>query len=53
MVYVYDSENKNLIGKFSTVQCCKQFKMGKDTLNKYIKNNLAYKGKFFSHIQLY
>ena len=31
LVYVYDSETKNLIGSFSTVQCSKEFKMGKDT----------------------
>ena len=52
-VYVYDYETKNLIGTFSTVECAKFFKMGKDTLTKYLKNGLPYKNKLFSRIKLY
>ena len=52
-VYVYDYETKNLIGIFSTVECAKNFKMGKDTLTKYLKNGLPYKNKLFSRIKLY
>ena len=48
LVYVYDFLNMNLIGVYSTVNCSKQFKMGKDTLYKYINNGLPYKGKIFS-----
>lgn len=43
-----DYETKNLIGEYSTVQCSKYFKMGKDTLTKYLKNGLPYKNKIFS-----
>lgn len=38
----------SLIGQYSTVNCSRQFKMGKDTLTKYIKSGLPYKGKIFS-----
>ena len=52
-IYVYDDETKNLIGTYSTVECAKVFKMGKDTLTKYLKNGLPYKNKLFSRIKLY
>ena len=52
LVYVYDSGTRTLIGKYPTVQCSKEFKMGKDTLNKYLKNNQPFKGKIFSRVQL-
>jgi group I intron endonuclease len=52
VVYVYDYETKNLIGSYSTVQCSKYFKMGKDTLTKYLKNGLPYKNKLFSRKKL-
>lgn len=48
LVYVYDYLTKNLIGIYSTVQCSKEFKMGKDTLKKYLINGLPYKNKIFS-----
>ena len=38
----------SLIGQHSTVNCSRKFKMGKDTLIKYIKSGLPYKGKIFS-----
>src|SRR4029077_9625238 len=40
LVYVYNSENMNYIGSFPTVVCSKTFKIGKDTLSKYIKSGL-------------
>lgn len=52
-VYVYDFKNKEYLGKFSTVNCSKQFNMGKDTLSKYIKNGLPFKGKIFSRNKLH
>jgi group I intron endonuclease len=52
-VYVYDYETKNLIGSYSTVECSKYLKMGKDTLTKYLNNGLPYKNKLFSRIKLY
>jgi hypothetical protein len=48
LVYVYNSLDMSFIGEFSTINCSKEFKMGKDTLTKYIKNGLPYKGKIFS-----
>nr|YP_010714071.1 GIY-YIG homing endonuclease [Fuscoporia gilva]WDD39634.1 GIY-YIG homing endonuclease [Fuscoporia gilva] len=48
LVYVYKFKEMSLIGIFPTVKCSKQFKMGKDTLTKYIKSGLPYKGKLFS-----
>ena len=38
----------SFIGEFPTVKCAKHFNVGKDTLSKYIKNGLPYKGKIFS-----
>ena len=52
LVYVYDYETKNLIGTYSTVQCSKHFKMGKDTLTKYSENGQPYKNKLFSRKKL-
>lgn len=48
LVYVYNAEDLSLIGEYSTVNCVKQFKMGKDTLTKYIKNGLPFKGNIFT-----
>jgi hypothetical protein len=52
IVYVYNCLDMSLIGEYSTVNCSKEFKMGKDTLTKYIKNGLPYKGKIFSRKKL-
>lgn len=38
LIYVYNSNDFTFIGEFSTVNCSKNFNMGKDTLTKYIKN---------------
>ena len=53
LVYVYNSLNMSFIGEFSTINCSKNFKMGKDTLTKYIKIGLPYKGKIFSREKLH
>ena len=52
MVYVYNCLDMSLIGEYSTVNCSKEFKMGKDTLTKYIKSGLPYKGKIFNRKKL-
>jgi hypothetical protein len=52
LVYVYEAENLHFLGSFSTVQCSKHFKIGKDTLRKYLKSNIPYKGKLFSRVPL-
>ena len=51
IVSVYNSVDKSYIGSYSTVQCSKEFKLGKDTLAKYISNGLPFKGKIFSHVR--
>ena len=38
------------IGSYSTVQCSKEFNMGKDTLSKYLLNVNPFKGKIFSRV---
>lgn len=52
IVYVYNCLDMSLIGEFSTVNCSRKFKMGSDTLTKYIKSGLPYKGKIFSRKKL-
>lgn len=53
LVYVYEVKNMNYIGSYSTVKCSKEFKMGKDTLSKYLLNGLPFKGKIFSRTKLH
>ena len=52
LVYVYEADTLKNIGVFSTVECIKHFKMGKDTLTKYLNSKLPFKGKIFSSVQL-
>jgi group I intron endonuclease len=52
LVYVYEAETRKLIAIFSTVECSKHFKMGKDTLTKYLNSGTTFKGKIFSRVQL-
>ena len=52
IVYVYNCLDMSLIGEYSTVNCARMFKIGKDTLTKYIKSGLPYKGKIFSREKL-
>lgn len=51
LVYVYDSNTNKLLHTFKTVECSKYYKMGKDTLTKYITSGIPYKGKIFSRIK--
>lgn len=53
LVYVYNSVNMSYIGTYSTVQCSKEFNMGKDTLSKYLLNGIPFKNKLFSRIKLH
>jgi hypothetical protein len=53
LVYVYNYLDMSFIGQFSTVNCSKEFKMGKDTLTKYIISGLPYKGKLFSRNKIH
>jgi group I intron endonuclease len=53
LVYVYNSNDMSYLGAFSTVECSKSFKLGKDTLSKYLKTGLPYKGKIYSRIRLF
>jgi len=48
LVYVYNSVDMSYIGSYSTVQCSKEFNIGKDTLSKYLLNGNPFKGKIFS-----
>jgi len=52
LVYVYNSVDMSYIGSYSTVQCSKEFNMGKDTLSKYLLNGFPFKGKIFSRVLL-
>lgn len=52
IIYVYNCLDMSLIGEYSTVNCARKFKMGNDTLIKYIKSGLPYKGKIFSREKL-
>ena len=52
LVYVYEADTIKYIGVFPTVECAKHFKMGKDTLTKYLNSKLPFKGKIFSRVQL-
>jgi len=53
LIYVYEYETKNFIGIYPTVICSKEFKMGKDTLTKYLNSGLPFKNKLFSRIKLH
>lgn len=48
LVFVYNSNDLSYIGAYPTVECSKFFKIGKDTLSKYLKTGLPYKGKIYS-----
>lgn len=36
LIYVYDSTTNKLLGVYPTVECCKYYHMGKNTLKKYL-----------------
>ena len=48
LIYVYKAEDNTLLGVYPTVECSKTFRIGKDTLTKYLKSGLPYKGKIFT-----
>ena len=52
-IYVYKADDNTLLGVYPTVECSKTFKIGKDTLSKYLKSGLPYKGKIYSRIKLH
>lgn len=52
VIYVYDFEIMLFLGQYPTVECSKTFKLGKDTLSKYIKLGIPYKGKLYSRTKL-
>ena len=51
LVYVYNAEDGTFLGEYPTVKCIKTFNMGKDTLSKYLKSRLPFKGKIFSRMK--
>jgi group I intron endonuclease len=53
LVYVYNQNDMSFIGQYVTANCAKEFKMGKNTLTKYIKKGLPLKGKIFSRKKLH
>src|SRR6202789_1668891 len=53
LVYVYNSKDLSHLGTYSTVECSKIFKMGKDTLKKYILSGKPYKDKLFTRTKLH
>jgi hypothetical protein len=53
LVYVYNSFYDKYIGSYPTVVCSKFFRIGKDTLSKYIKSGLPFKGKIYSRTNLH
>lgn len=52
-IYVYDYDTKEFLGSYTTVECSKKFKMGKDTLTKYLASGLPFKNKLFSRVKLF
>jgi hypothetical protein len=53
LIYVYNSLDMSHVGTFSTVQCIKEFKMGLDTLHKYLLSKKPFKGRIFSRVKLH
>lgn len=53
LVYVYKAKDMSYIGSYPTVKCSKTFKIGKDTLLKYLNSGQAYKGQIYSRTKLH
>lgn len=53
LVYVYNSKDLSHLGTYSTVESSKIFKIGKDTLSKYILLGKPYKNKLFTRTKLH
>lgn len=47
LVYVYNADTLEFIGSYPTVKCKKEFRIGYDTLTKYILNGKPFKGILF------
>lgn len=47
LVYVYDANTLSLLGCYPTSVCHKVYKMGSDTLYKYLNTGRAYKGRLY------
>jgi hypothetical protein len=52
LVYVYDANTSELLGTYSTVNCAKQFNMGKNTLTKYLASGKPFKGLIFRRTKM-
>jgi group I intron endonuclease len=50
-VYVYDTDLV-LVGSYSTTQCLSTYRMGSDTLYKYLANGKVYKGHIFRRTKI-
>lgn len=48
LIHVYDFYTMEFIGVYPTVVCKKEFKIGYDTLKKYLNSQKPYKNKLFS-----
>lgn len=46
-IFVYSITSEELLGVYSTLECSKHYKMGKDTLQKYINTGRPFKGRLF------
>jgi len=53
LVYVYNAEDMSYVDIYPTVKCSKTFKIGKDTLSKYLNSGQAYKGLIYSRKKLH
>jgi hypothetical protein len=53
LVYVYNAEDMSYVDIYPTVKCSKTFKIGKDTLSKYLNSGQAYKGLIYSRTKLH
>lgn len=53
LVFVYNSKDLTHLATYSTIECSKVFKMGKDTLQKYILSGKPYKDKLFTRTKLH
>nr|QXM15404.1 GIY endonuclease [Leucoagaricus naucinus] len=53
LIYVYKSSDFSFIGVYPTVECSKTFKIGNDTLKKYLNLKIPYKGKFYTRTKIH
>ena len=48
LIYVYNAKDLKFLGSYSTVNCIKVYKLGKETFYKYLDFGRPFKGKIFS-----